>query len=203
MTKPIQHVSLAVLTLALAACGGSTGPQGLPKGAFWEQLSALCGNAYEGRMTTTYSADRDWSRERLILDVAECSSEGVVINFNRSDDRTRIWTISPQPDGAIGYHIRRTEGAGPDGIGTYGGISTEGADAMAQVFPIDSESKAMFEELRIILSTQNVWTLTIDPEAQTLSYHVQRLDSERGMEFDISSPVGVEAPEGWEPIDPY
>ena len=203
MTKPLQHVSLAVLTLALAACGSSDGAYGLPKGAFWDQLTALCGNAYEGRVTTNYSADRDWKRDRLILDVADCSADGVVINFNRSDDRTRICTVTAMPDGGIGFHISRTEGAGPEGIGTYGGISTEGPDAMAQVFPIDAESKAMFEELRIILSTQNVWSFTIDPEAQTLSYHVHRIDSERGLEFDLSTPVPVGMPDGWEPAEPF
>ncbi|MEO0466952.1 MAG: hypothetical protein AAF216_10435 [Pseudomonadota bacterium] len=200
MAKHIQHLSLAVFMLALASCGSSTGPYGLPKGEFWNQLTSLCGNAYEGRVTTTYSADRDWRRERLILDVAECDADGVLINFNIGDDRTRTWTITPREDGTIGYHIGRDEGTGP-GLTGYGGISVEGPDALAQVFPIDEPSKAMFEEIRLILSLQNVWSLTFDPGAGTLTYHVQRIDSERGMQFDISSPVSVETPDGWEAVD--
>lgn len=198
MKTMTKHVSLAVLTLALAACGRSTSAYGLPEGAFWDNLTALCGKAYEGRVTTNYSADRDWKRERLILDVAECSADGVEINFNVGEDRTRTWSITPREGGAIGYHIARAEGTGP-GVSGYGGVSTEGPDALAQVFPIDEASKAMFESIQLMFSTENVWSLTFDPEAQTFTYHVQRMSGERRIAFDISLAVPIEMPEGWEP----
>ncbi|MEL6754263.1 MAG: hypothetical protein AAFO57_09575 [Pseudomonadota bacterium] len=189
---------IAVSTLALAACGSAaTGPN-LPEGAFWEAFAPLCGNAYLGGMTTTYSADRDWKNSRLILHVEDCAQDGVKANFNITEDRTRTWTFTPGEDGNINLRIGRAEGTGP-GIESYGGVSTEGADAMIQIFPIDEESRAAFEEKRIMLSTQNVWTLGFADEGAAFIYHVQRIASERGMRFDLSTPVPVETPEDWEP----
>ncbi|MEL6568708.1 MAG: hypothetical protein AAFQ22_09840 [Pseudomonadota bacterium] len=198
MTKRTSVLFSAAAALALAACGSSSTPNGLPGGAFWEALDPLCGNAYLGDMTTTYSADRDWKNSRLILHVESCSRDGAVMNFNVTDDRTRTWTLSPTEDGGVLYRIGRTEGTGP-GIDSYGGLSSEGVDALVQVFPIDDESRAKFEEKGIVGSTQNVWTLTLDPTEQTLAYHVQRLSSERGMIFDLSEAVPVETPADWQP----
>ena len=184
--------------LALAACGSSSSRSQLPGGDFWDAIAPLCGNAYLGEMTTTYSADRDWANSRLVLHVVSCSREGVVMDFNITDDRTRTWTLSPVEGGGILFRINRSEGTGP-GIDSYGGVSLEGVDAMAQVFPIDEESRAKFEDMGILGSTQNVWTITLNPTEQTLAYHVQRVTSERGMAFDLSQAVPVETPADWSP----
>ncbi|MEM9739206.1 MAG: hypothetical protein AAF829_05000 [Pseudomonadota bacterium] len=198
MTKWFSVLFSGAATLALAACGASSNPTGLPEGAFWEAIAPLCGNGYLGDMTTTYSADRDWKNSRLILHFESCTRDGVVINFNITDDRTRTWTLTHTNGGTIQYRIDRSEGSGP-GISAYGGLSTQGPDSLVQVFPIDEASKAKFAELGIIGSLSNVWTLALNSEAETLSYHVQRASSERGMIFDLSEAVRVETPDGWQP----
>jgi len=194
-----KPLTWAAATLALAACGASTSPgPGLPQGAFWDAFAPLCGQGYLGEMTTTYSADRDWANSRLVLHVAECSRDGVVAHFNITDDRTRTWTFTPDEDGTIRFSIGRAEGTGP-GIDSYGGVSSEGADARVQVFPIDAESRGRFEEMRLMGSTQNVWTLGFEEDGTGFTYHVQRINSERGMRFDLTEAVPVETPEDWRP----
>lgn len=198
MARRVSLFFSGAAALALAACGSSSSRSGLPDGDFWEAFAPLCGNAFLGEMTTTYSADRNWAKSRLVLEVASCSPEGVVMNFNITDDRTRSWAFSPVEGGGILFRINRAEGTGP-GIDSYGGVSLEGADSMVQVFPIDEESRGKFEDVGIAGSTQNVWTLTLNPTEQTLEYHVQRVTSERGMVFDLSEPVPVETPADWSP----
>lgn len=189
----------AVAMLALAACGGPSGSGGndaLPQGAFWDGLEPACGQVLPGEMLSRRSADRDWRRRGVSLDLVECSREGIRMVLAVGDDRSRSWTLTPQDDGIL-FRIERAEGTGP-GVSGYGGLSTEGPDAMRQVFPADAVTKEMFAERNLVLALENVWSLTLDPEAGHLTYEVERISGGRKMRFDLNGAVAHASGDGSE-----
>ncbi len=188
MTVGKSKLIAAFAMLALAACGGPSGPGdvgGVPDGAFWKTLQPACGKLLPGDMLSRRSADRDWRRAGVSLDVVECSREGVRMVLAVGDDRSRSWILTPQ-DGGILFRIDRAEGTGP-GVTGYGGLSTEGADAMRQIFPTDDVTKEIFTERNLVLALDNVWSLTLDPESGHLTYEVERTSGGRKMRFDLNA----------------
>ena len=176
--------------LAFAACGSPT--PSFPQGAFWDALEPACGTVLPGEMLSNASSDRDWRRRGVSLDVTECSSEGMRMVVQVGNDRSRTWILTQAADG-IDFRIERAEGTGP-GVSGYGGVSSEGADAMRQVFPADEVTKEMFSERGLALALENVWSLTIDPEAGDLVYEVERISGGRKIRFDLSGAANEAAP---------
>ena len=79
----------ALSSLALSAC--ATGPAAAPspQDAFFANLTALCGQRFEGRVTTDDAADADFRRQRLLMHVRDCSPTEIRIPFQVGDDRSR------------------------------------------------------------------------------------------------------------------
>lgn len=174
------------VSLALAACGGPSTPGQLPDGAFWQAIAPACGDIYEGEMLSDEPTDREWQNAGILLEITECSGDGIDMVFQVGDDRSRSWRLTPVANG-IDFRIERAEGTGP-GVSGYGGVSSQGPDSLVQVFPIDARTKEMFRQKGLMLALENVWTLEADPEAETLTYEVERIANGRRMRFDLSAP---------------
>lgn len=71
--KTLTALSLAAL---LTAC--ATGPALVaPQDAFFANLSALCGQRFEGRVVSTDPADAAFADARLLMHVRDCSADEV------------------------------------------------------------------------------------------------------------------------------
>src|SRR5690606_37642622 len=115
----MKKLALAALALGLAACG--RGPEtppadaapADPQAAFFANLSALCGQRFEGRVTTTDPADADFASQRLLMHVRDCSADEIRIPFHVGEDRSRTWIVTRTDSGLRLKHDHRHEDGAP------------------------------------------------------------------------------------------
>ena len=86
------HLIAALALLAAAPAAASE-----PQQAFFGQLAALCGKAFEGRVVTSDPADAGFAGQRLVMRVANCTPDEVRIPFSVGADHgpgssAGIWT---------------------------------------------------------------------------------------------------------------
>ncbi|HYI64914.1 MAG TPA: hypothetical protein VEW71_08525 [Allosphingosinicella sp.] len=178
--------------LALAACAIVPRAEG-PQQQFLARLSALCGNAYAGRVTTSDAADREMASSRLVMHVAACTSESIRIPFHVGDNRSRTWVLSRTTAGLRLRHDHRHADGGEDVLTQYGGDTISPGTAGRQEFPADAFSRDLFVRQEIPQSAANVWAVEIEP-GRTFAYELRRPGRHFRVEFDLSRPVPVPPP---------
>lgn len=177
----------AALALLLGGCAtGAVAPA--PQAAFLDNLRALCGQAFEGRVVTGDAADRDMASQRLVMHVRECSDGGVRIPFHVGADRSRTWVITRTAQGLRLKHDHRHEDGSDDVRTQYGGDSAGPGTATRQDFPADRFSQELFRRENIPQSVDNVWSVEIVP-ARIFAYQLQRPNRHFRVEFDLTRPV--------------
>ena len=92
-----MKIPALIAALALSACA-TMGPK-VPADAFFANLSALCGKAFEGRVVTTDPADADFAGKRLVMRVQDCTATQVRVPFAVGEDRSRTWGDHPHRRG--------------------------------------------------------------------------------------------------------
>lgn len=167
---------------------------GDPARDFWNHLSSLCGQAFEGELITHPEGETGFVNQRLVIHVRDCHEDWIRIPFSVGEDRSRTWLLTRREDRIELKHVHRHEDGTPDEVSMYGGQATNQGRATAQYFPADEQTRQVIEA-----AFSNVWVIEIEPE-QTLSYGLWRLGTPRVFRIDFDLTRSVEPPPppwGW------
>ena len=176
-------LTAAALGLALSACASA--PATSPQNRFFANLSALCGNAYEGRVVTTDAADADFASQRLVMHVRECSADEIRVPFHVGENRSRTWVLTRTATGLRLKHDHRHEDGMADSVTQYGGNTHDAGTPERQEFHADSLTASLIAAART-----NVWTIELHP-GRLFVYALRREGSDRRFraEFDLTTAV--------------
>ena len=180
--------------LSLAGCAILSAPTNQPEPAFFERLSTLCdGQAYAGTLVSNDAADADFKGADMRMGPATCDADMIRIPFAVGEDRSRTWEISRTESGIRLKHDHRHKDGTEDVLTQYGGDSDETGSISQQDFPADAETKALFIRENIEVSTQNTWSLEVEPETLFV-YQMRRPERLFRVEFDLTEPVEAPPP---------
>ena len=178
--------------LCLAGCTSFIAPVSGPQETFFERLSTLCdGQAYAGVLVSNDAADADFKGADMRMGPAICDPEMIRIPFAVGEDRSRTWEVSRTEAGVRLKHDHRHKDGTEDVLTQYGGDSDATGSTSQQDFPADAETKALFIRENIEVSTQNTWSLEIEP-GSIFVYQMRRPERLFRVEFDLTQ--SVEAP---------
>lgn len=191
----------ALLALAFApACAADASTEAAtPAEAFLAALSGYCGKAYAGRIVANEppaapgSAPDLFEGKTLVMHVRECTPQEIRIPFHVGDDHSRTWVITRTGAGLRLKHDHRHEDGSSDVLTMYGGDATAPGSAERQEFPVDAESKALFERQGLKASMSNVWAIELEPGARCV-YELARPGRLFRVEFDLTKPVALPPP---------
>lgn len=196
MKKLIAAACAASSVLLLAACAQepvAAPAEAGPQDAFFANLTALCGQTFEGEVVTDDPADADFASSRLIMQVRDCSETEIRIPFHVGEDRSRTWIVTRTGDGLRLKHDHRHEDGTPDVLHNYGGDTTGPGTAERQEFPVDPFSIDLFNANDATVSTTNVWAMEVHP-GETFAYELRRPEGRFfRVEFDLAQPVATPA----------
>lgn len=185
-------------TLGLGACATMDAPRSTPAEAFFTALSQYCGQAFEGRITSTDEADDDWRGQRMVMHVRECSDDEIRIPLHVGENRSRTWIVSRTGNGLRLKHDHRHEDGSDDAVTMYGGDTRTPGLEWRQEFPVDDFSIAMFEREGLSASVTNVWAMELQDDR--FVYELRRPPIPGGRhfraEFDLAKPV-IAPPPPW------
>ena len=154
--------------------------------AFFTQLHALCGKAFEGKVVMD-NPKSDGFEGRLVMYVRRCSNEEIQIPFHVGENRSRTWIIKKTGSGLSLKHDHRHQDGSFDAQTMYGGHTLDAGWAQVQSFPADQYSKESFITAGIPQSVGNTWQIFIYPSK--FSYRLVREGREFRVDFDLSKPV--------------
>lgn len=187
----MKTTALAAAALSLAGC--ATVPAS-PQDQFFSRLSALCGQAFEGRVASPpVEADASFAGKRLVMHVRECSDDEIRIPFHVGEDRSRTWVVTRTATGLRLKHDHRHEDGSEDVLTQYGGDTVGPGTAARQEFPVDQFSKDLFNREGAAVSTTNVWAMEVVP-GQLFAYELRRPNRFFRVDFDLTKPVAPPPP---------
>jgi len=174
---------------ALAASCAPAAPQ-QPEEAFWQALSALCGQAFGGTLVVAPAGDTSFAGRALVMHVRECGDSLIRVPFHVGEDRSRTWVLTRTAQGIRLTHDHRHADGTEDAVTQYGGDSRATAAAGTLEFPADSFTAAL-----IPAAATNVWTLAVEPGTRFV-YALRREGTDRRfrIEFDLTSAVPAPPP---------
>ncbi len=191
----------ALLFLAIgpasAADRGNEGAE--PADAFLAALTAHCGKAYAGRIVANEPAaapgapSDPFEGKTLVMHVRECTPQVVRVPFHVGEDHSRTWVITRTQDGLRLKHDHRHEDGTPDVLTMYGGDTATAGTAGRQEFPVDAESKALFEQQGLEASMTNTWAIELEPGRRYV-YELARPGRLFRVEFDLTRPIAPPPP---------
>ena len=168
--------------------------------AFLAALSELCGKAFAGRIVANEPAAAPgappdpFEGKALVMHVRECTPGEFRVPFHVGDDHSRTWVITRTAGGGLRLkHDHRHEDGTPDVLTMYGGDTTSPGTAVRQEFPVDAESKALFERQGLKASMTNVWAIELEPDRRYV-YELARPGRLFRVEFDLTEPVALPPP---------
>jgi len=179
----IRRTAGLALLLALAGC--HVGPPPNPavrstdQEAFWQRLTRLCGQRFDGRMVE--GTDSVFVRNRLSIHVGGCGPREVRIGFVIGPDSSRSWVVR-RVDGTLALrHEVGGDGGTDDRASGYGGRTRDTGSAARQDFFADAETGRLLPP-----AASNVWSLEVVP-GRTLAYTVARPGARQRfrLEFDL------------------
>lgn len=180
----------AIAALLLSACATTLAS---PPGAFFANLSALCGQSFAGHVVTTDAADASFASQPLVMHVRDCSANEIRIPFHVGENRSRTWVITRTGEGLRLNHDHRHEDGSEDALTQYGGDTASEGTAERQEFPADEFSKRLFTANNIPASVDNVWAVEVQSGA-TFAYELRRPNRHFRVEFDLTAPVPTPPP---------
>ena len=197
-TPPTQGDAAPEGTAAASDPSGPTGTalEQSPQDLFLARIADHCGRAYEGKIVANEpKQDNDpFEGERLVMHVRECSEDEVKIALHVGDDHSRTWVITRVAAGIAGMeglrlkHDHRNQDGSPAEATMYGGDTASEGTSTRQEFPVDDESKQMFEAGDMAVSTSNVWAIEVEPDR--FLYELTRPEGRLfQVEFDLTKPV--------------
>lgn len=183
----------ALLSGSAVASAGNAAISGVEADGFFENLAALCGKAYEGRLVSGDPADADMRDQRLVMHVRDCSADTIRIPFHVGEDRSRTWVITRTDAGLRLKHDHRHPDGSEDELTQYGGDTVEAGAAHRQRFPADAFSRDMFVQGGIAQSAANIWAVEVVP-GRTFAYELRRPNRFFRVVFDLVEPVDAPPP---------
>ena len=199
-TRTALVALLATLWIPVAPAaehGTSLALQSAPADAFVAAIARHCGRAYAGRITANEPATPNdpFDGKTLVMHVRDCAPGELRIPFHVGDDHSRTWVVTRTGDGLRLKHDHRHEDGSADVLTMYGGDTVAPGSATRQEFPVDADSRALFERERLEASIGNTWAIEIDPDAKFV-YELARPGRLFRVEFDLTRPVPI-PPAAW------
>lgn len=190
MSRIAPAFALTASIFGLAACSSQSAVTESvnPQDAFFANLTALCGQRFEGKVVTTDPQDADFANNRLLMHVRDCSDSEIRIPFWVGEDKSRTWVITRQDVGLRLKHDHRDPDGTTHTLHWYGGNTANEGAAERQEFPVDQESIDLFNANDAAVSTTNVWAVEVHP-AKTYVYELKRPNRLMRVEFDLTKPV--------------
>lgn len=190
MSRIAPAFALSASIFGLAACSSQSAVTELVnhQDAFFANLTALCGQRFEGKVVTTDPQDADFANNRLLMHVRDCSEGEIRIPFWVGEDKSRTWVITRQDVGLRLKHDHRDPDGTTHTLHWYGGNTANEGTAERQEFPVDQESIDLFNANDAAVSTTNVWAVEVHP-AKTYVYELKRPNRHMRVEFDLTKPV--------------
>ncbi len=175
--KPISSLSILALGLAAAlplqALDNSAKEQNAQL-AFFDSLSSLCGQRFEGAMTFPTEGQDDFAGKLLVAKIQSCTETEIRVPFAVGEDHSRTWIVSKTERGLQLKHDHRHEDGTPDEVNMYGGLATAEGSKLSQSFAADAHTAEI-----IPAASTNVWNLTLSSDAKSMTYHLTRHDAPR------------------------
>jgi hypothetical protein len=139
----------------------------------------------EGEVDAAFTPEGTFVGEQLRMRVLEVNAHGARIAFHVGEDASRTWIITRQPDGRLHLrHDHRDPDGTPHELTDYGGYGFVGKDYSSCSFAADEKTAAMLPE-----AATNVWTMTLDFEAEQFIYNLTRHGRPRFRAvFDLARP---------------
>lgn len=185
----MKAILTVVPALLLTACATSQSAPADPQAVFFENIRSLCGQAFEGTVTTGDAADEAFRQARLVAHFRDCETPGEIgIPFGVGEERSRRWVVTRTETGLRLKHDHRDEHGVPHGFHMYGGDAREPGTAERQEFPVDQESIDQFLAGDAAVSTTNVWAMEMRP-GEVFVYELRREGRHLRVEFDLTQPV--------------
>lgn len=183
----MNRLLLAVLLLGCAAFQRAPAAPS-PSDAFFERLRGLCGQSFEGRLTSPPTNSDAAFAGPITVSVQDCTADEVRMPVAVGADRSRTWVVTRTAQGLTLKHDHRHADGTEDAVSQYGGATVAPGAASRQDFPVDAFSKALFERQNLPASLTNVWALEIQPGA-TLAYELNRPGRRFRIAFDLTRPA--------------
>ncbi|HUH91191.1 MAG TPA: hypothetical protein VLZ76_11135 [Lysobacter sp.] len=210
---PILATALAVVLSACApapttspeaASASEPSPSATPQDAFFDRLTALCGQAFAGEVEVDRpgsTGPNPFADQALVMHVRECSEQEIKIPFHVGEDRSRTWIVTRTADGLRLKHDHRLADGSDDPVTMYGGDTTAAGTSNRQEFPVDTFSQAMFTREGMQVSNTNAWAIEVEPAAH-YTYELGRTDTDRlfRVRFDLTQPIDA-PPAPWGAAD--
>jgi hypothetical protein len=196
----------AAATILVAGCGGSdpdaaaTRPAGAGGAAtdaqqvWWENVQALCGQAFAGEMVRfDPEMDQGWLNRPVIMHVRECSDDEIRIPLHVGENRSRTWVLTRTADGIRLKHDHRHQDGTDETSTMYGGDTVAEGNETRQEFPADDYSRSLFEAQDHPDGVHNVWAMEIHPGVR-FTYQLTRPNRDFRADFDLGRPVPAPPP---------
>lgn len=188
----IRHMArVALFCLSLAACATAEAPS--QQDEFFTRLTALCGQAFNGRVVSTDAADAQFASQPLVMHVRTCGDDEILVPFHVGENRSRTWVVTRTPAGLRLKHDHRHEDGSEDTLTQYGGDTATEGTAERQEFPADDFSRRLFVANDIPASVDNVWAMEVHP-GRMFAYELRRPNRHFRVEFDLTRPVPAPPP---------
>lgn len=192
LTRAIVATSLA---LAVSACASpSATRQTIAQDVFFERLTALCGQAFAGRVAVDTPAPTGadpFAGKPLVMHVRDCSEREIRIPFHVGDDRSRTWVVTRIDGGLRLKHDHRHADGSDDASTMYGGDTAAAGTATRQGFPVDQYSIDMFAKAGNTASATNTWAMEVEPGRQFV-YELARPGGRLfRVVFDLTQPIAA------------
>ena len=142
--------------------------------SFFNALSKLCGQRYEGKMTFPTEGQDSFSGKRLVATLDTCTDTQIRIPFHVGEDHSRTWIVSKTEHGLQLKHDHRHEDGTPDEINMYGGLAGNTGSALSQSFAADDHTATI-----IPAATTNIWSMTLSEDTMSFTYHLERHNAPR------------------------
>jgi len=183
-------IVLVLIAAALVASAACRKDPSRPADAFFSALATLCGQAFSGRIVANDppSPNDAFAGKSLVMHVRSCEANELRIPFHVGDDRSRTWVIMRTATGLRLKHDHRHADGSPDAVTMYGGDTAVPGTPSRQEFPVDADSKAMFERQGLAASLTNTWAIEIHPGVKFV-YELARSGRLFRVEFDLTTPV--------------
>lgn len=162
-----------------------------PQRAFFVKMYELCGRTITGEMISNQAVDEGWAGQVLTVGPVACETDVIRMPLAVGRDASRTWVLSRMEEGLLFKHEHVEPDGSPSPVTQYGGFATNDGTMLRQSFPTDAETRATFTENGIARSNPNIWTFEIDPQRQTLTYHLARPATETEPTRDFRAEFGL------------